>query len=103
MFLNKMTQEKFKKPIIRAHLLIKGRVQGVFFRASTKDKALSLGLLGWVRNLPNGQVEIIAQGKPQDVNALIAWARSGPSMAQVDDIDVNWEEPSSTEGRFQVR
>jgi acylphosphatase len=102
-FLKKMTQEKFKKQIIRAHLLISGRVQGVFYRASTQDKALSLDLHGWVCNLPNGQVEIVAQGKPENVHALIAWARSGPPMAQVDDVDVSWEEPSPTVKGFRVR
>jgi acylphosphatase len=98
-----MTQEKFKKQIIRAHLLISGKVQGVFYRASTRDSALSLGLLGWVRNLSNGQVEIVAQGNPQDVHALITWARSGPPMAQVDDVDISWEEPSPKENGFQIR
>ena len=103
MFLKKMTQEKFKKQIMRSHLLISGRVQGVFFRASTKDKALSLGLVGWVRNLPNGQVEIVVQGVQHEVETLISWARIGPPVARVDAIDIAYQEPSPQDKEFRIR
>jgi len=97
-----MMQEREDSLIVRAHLLISGRVQGVFYRASTQDKARSLGLRGWVRNLPDGRVEIIAQGDPDDVQALIAWAHDGPPLAVVDDVEITWEEPSIESG-FSVR
>ena len=84
-------------------MLISGHVQGVFYRASTQDKAHSLGLSGWVSNLPDRRVEIIAQGSPHDVQALIMWAHTGPPLAQVSDVDVTWEEPRSGEIGFCVR
>ncbi len=95
-------QEKVDNRTIRAHLLISGRVQGVLYRASTQNKARSLGLHGWVRNLPDGRVEVIAQGKVDDVEALIAWAHLGPPLAIVENVDVTWEEPCSESG-FSVR
>ena len=63
-----------------------GRVQGVFFRASTRRKARELGLVGWVKNRPDGSVEIMAQGDEQAVQALIEWAYDGPDRARVDEL-----------------
>ncbi|HDL85026.1 MAG TPA: acylphosphatase [Candidatus Acetothermia bacterium] len=96
-------QERGDNQTIRAHLLISGRVQGVFYRTSTQDKARSLGLSGWVCNLPDGRVEIIVQGRPEDVQELIVWAHSGPPLAIVDEVDVTWEEPLAGEIGFRVR
>ena len=63
--------------------LVSGRVQGVYFRAHTRDQALQLGLSGWVRNLPSGQVEILACGPTVEVEKLIAWLWQGPREARV--------------------
>ena len=73
---------------------VSGKVQGVFFRASTRDKARSLGIVGHAKNLPDGRVEVIACGEEQEINELIAWLREGPRMArveslQIEDIDVD--------------
>ena len=77
----------------RAHLLIGGRVQGVGFRYSTTIEADSLGLSGWVRNLPDGRVEVVAEGPRAVVERLIEWCRQGPRYAWVDKVDVDWEAP----------
>jgi acylphosphatase len=69
-----------------------GHVQGVFFRASTRRKALELGLSGWVRNLPDGSVEWVAEGDSHRIDALVAWCRDGgPSGARVDQVDLSEE------------
>jgi acylphosphatase len=64
-------------------ITVTGKVQGVFYRQSTKEKALELGLTGTVKNLPNGNVHIMASGSPQQLNALVAWCKQGPPTAQV--------------------
>jgi len=69
-------------------LTVTGRVQGVWFRSSTRDEALRLGLSGSVRNLANGGVEIIASGDEMQVERLIAWAQQGPPSAEVNDLQV---------------
>jgi len=70
------------------HLLIHGRVQGVWFRESMRSEAERLGVTGWVRNAPDGSVEAVVQGPDTAVDALIAWARMGPPHARVDRIDL---------------
>ena len=70
------------------HLLIFGRVQGVWFRESMRREAERLGIGGWVRNAPDGSVEAVIQGSDEAVDALIAWARSGPPQAQVERIEL---------------
>jgi acylphosphatase len=67
---------------------VSGRVQGVWFRASTQEKALELGVRGYVRNLPNGNVEFAAVGEDEKVDALLEWANRGPQMARVDKVRV---------------
>lgn len=69
-------------------LVVTGRVQGVYYRASTCEKAQVLGLVGQVRNLPGGQVEVVAQGAAADLQALLDWCWQGPPAAQVTDIQV---------------
>lgn len=66
--------------------LVSGRVQGVWFRGSTRQKALALGLAGWARNLPDGRVEVVASGPARDVDTLCAWLHHGPTLARVDDV-----------------
>ena len=87
----------------RAHLLISGRVQGVWYRQSTKQAADRIGgLCGWVRNLPDGRVEAVAEGPEEKIEALIAWCREGPRLASVRDIDVTWHEPEGGASGFDV-
>ncbi|MCA9673306.1 MAG: acylphosphatase [Myxococcales bacterium] len=69
------------------HLRISGRVQGVFYRASARDKALSLGLRGWVRNRRDGSVELVAAGDDEALARLAAWCERGPPSARVDIVE----------------
>lgn len=89
--------------IARIHLFISGRVQGVFFRAYTKEVAQNLGLVGWVKNLEDGRVEIIAEGKKTDLQKLIEWCRQGPTGARVDDIEIIYEEPTNEFKSFEIK
>ncbi|TMB59092.1 MAG: acylphosphatase [Deltaproteobacteria bacterium] len=88
---------------VRAHLLIRGRVQGVWYRGSMENEAERLGVAGWVRNRPDGAVEAEVEGEREAVEALIAWARHGPPAARVTDVEVRWTEPRGERGRFVVR
>jgi len=74
----------------RVHLLVSGRVQGVFYRQSTVDEARRLGLAGWVRNLPDGRVEVLAEGEREGLEALARFCRRGPPAARVDDVAAEW-------------
>lgn len=80
------------------HLLIKGKVQGVFFRASAKAKAVSLGLQGWVRNTPDGCVESIAQGSDEQLKQFIDWCRHGPKAAVVTSVEIGQTEAEACSG-----
>lgn len=70
------------------HYLVSGRVQGVFFRASTQEKAIECGVAGWVRNLADGRVEVLACGTEQQLAKLEAWLRQGPQMASVSQLQI---------------
>ncbi len=72
----------------RVRAIISGRVQGVWFRASTLEKALEYGVRGTVRNLVDGRVELVAEGEDAGVNQLLRWARNGPPMAAVDSVEL---------------
>ena len=87
---------------IARRLVASGRVQGVFFRDSTRREANRLGVTGWVRNRPDGTVEAYAEGAPEAVEALVRWAREGPRHADVDDVRVSEAEPAGCT-RFEVR
>lgn len=87
----------------RVHGFISGRVQGVFFRSSMRDKAVELGLTGWVRNLSDGRVEFVVEGAGEDVERLVSWARHGPPRAQVTGFELSEETPSDAETRFRIR
>ncbi len=91
---------KEKKQI---HLLISGKVQGVWYRASTREKAGQLGLTGWVRNLPDGRVEAVAEGEVTALEELIAWCRQGPPAARVSDVAVTWQDATDDFDGFTVR
>lgn len=71
---------------VRVRLVIGGRVQGVWFRDSTRMQATGLGVFGWVRNRPDGRVEVLAEGPEDRVNKLVAWCHHGPSHAHVTDV-----------------
>lgn len=75
----------------RVHLKVSGRVQGVYFRASTVEEARRLGLTGWVRNCPDSSVEVVAEGAREQLEKLIHWCRGGPPGAQVKEVSVEWE------------
>jgi acylphosphatase len=72
----------------RIRLIVKGRVQGVYFRASTVQQARHLGLTGWVMNRQDGSVELVAEGRSDGIEELIAWCRQGPPEARVDEVDL---------------
>lgn len=85
------------------HLLIAGYVQGVFFRAGTREIANSLSLSGWVRNLANGRVEVQAEGEMEDLQRLIEWARKGPKGAKVSDLKVEYGDFTGAFDGFKIR
>jgi acylphosphatase len=87
--------------VSRARVRIRGRVQGVFFRAEASERARSLGLAGWVRNCPDGSVEAVFEGEDERVASMVDWCRRGPSGARVDGIDVKWEQAAGEAG-FRV-
>jgi len=89
--------------MVRARVSIRGRVQGVYFRISTREEALARGVSGWVRNLTDGSVEMVAQGERPAVESLLAWCRQGPPRARVDEVLVQWEEAGGGLAGFEVR
>ena len=84
---------------VRARILVSGSVQGVFFRASTREQAQRLGVTGWVRNLLDGQVEAVLEGDRESVIQLMNWCRKGPPGARVTDLKVEW---GSYSGEFET-
>jgi acylphosphatase len=86
----------------RAHVRVHGSVQGVFFRVEARDRAHSMGVSGWVRNLPDGAVEAVFEGEDAQVDSMVEWSRRGPARAEVDDVDVSWEQPQGETG-FALR
>jgi acylphosphatase len=87
----------------RAHLFIDGRVQGVFYRAFTREIAHRLGLSGWARNLRDGKVEAVFEGEKKAVQEAIRQCYTGPPGAQVTAIDTQWEPSAGDETGFRVR
>jgi acylphosphatase len=79
-------------------VVVRGRVQGVFFRAETERRARSLGLAGWVRNNPDGTVEAVFEGDRARVESMLDWSRRGPALADVEGVDVEWESPRDDDG-----
>ena len=86
--------------IKRAHIYISGRVQGVWFRATAQGVAIDANLTGWVRNLRDGRVEIVAEGKEPDLQELVTWGDIGSDAAEVDDVEVSWTDPTHEFGAF---
>lgn len=87
---------------MRVRAIVHGRVQGVFFRDTTRREAEARGVTGWVGNRPDGTVEAVFEGDPVAVEAMVAFCREGPATAAVDRVDVSEEEPEGLVG-FDVR
>ena len=87
----------------RAHVYVSGSVQGVFFRDSAREKAEQLGVAGWVKNLPDGRVEVLLEGPPEQVREMIRWCEQGPPHATVEDVDAEFEGPGEDLDGFEVR
>lgn len=87
----------------RLHATVRGRVQGVGFRASAAAEARRMGLVGWVRNKLDGSVEVVAEGADGDADAFLAWLRKGPSLAHVTSVDPEWLAPAGDGVSFEVR
>jgi acylphosphatase len=87
---------------IRRRVTVRGAVQGVFFRESTRRKAAEAGVAGWVTNQPDGSVEAVFEGPPDAVEQMVEFAREGPTAAEVDSVDVAEQAPEGL-SRFDVR
>ena len=96
------TNEDTKNNLRRTRALVSGRVQGVLFRDSTREKAEALGLSGWVRNLSDGRVEAVFEGPEDRVAEMISWCEEGPPNAEVQNVSVEQEDPEGLKG-FGVR
>jgi acylphosphatase len=95
-----MGTERFMEPLkVRIEITVHGRVQGVAFRWYTQKKALSLGLTGWVKNLPDGSVRILAEGPRMDLEAFCDWTARGPDHCRIDRQDISWSEAA---GKFDA-
>jgi len=86
----------------RAHVFVSGKVQGVFYRATTRDRARDAGVDGWVRNLDDGRVEAVFEGPEPAVESMAEWCHEGSARARVDDVEVTYEDPEGLDG-FEVR
>jgi acylphosphatase len=87
----------------RAHVRVSGQVQGVFFRDSTRQKAEELGLAGWVRNVPGGQVEALFEGPSEKVEEMVRWCEEGPQRASVENVDTDFENAEGDLEGYEVR
>ena len=88
---------------VRAHVLVSGMVQGVFFRSETQYEAKKRNVTGWVRNLPDGMVEAVFEGEEEKVKELINFCKHGPPGARVASVDVRWEKYTGEFKDFEIR
>lgn len=88
--------------MVRAHVYVSGRVQGVFFRDSARKEAELRGVAGWARNLPDGRVEAVFEGPEEAVEAMVRWCGEGTPWAKVEDVEATREDPEGLEG-FRIR
>lgn len=86
----------------RVHVIVAGRVQGVFFRAFTREEAMKLKLAGWVRNRPDGSVEAVVEGEPEAVNRMVSWFYRGSPMSSVSRVQVTAEEAVGETDSFEI-
>ncbi len=87
---------------VRAHVLVTGQVQGVYYRASTRERATEVGVDGWVKNLEDGRVEAVFEGAESDVETVIEWCHTGSQRARVEDVEFEYGDPEGLEG-FEIR
>ncbi len=87
---------------VRARVIVSGRVQGVAFRFEARRAAGRIGVVGWVRNLPDGRVEAVIEGERRRVEEMIAWCRRGPALARVDGLETAWEKPQGDFSDFAI-
>ena len=87
----------------RVRITITGMVQGVFFRAKTRNEAIRNNVKGWVRNLSDGRVEAVFEGKPEDVDRVVSWCRIGPSLAEVKSVEAFVEPYTGAFTDFTIR
>ena len=90
------------KEKVRAHVIISGRVQGVFFRMETMRTAEAMGIVGWVRNQRDGTVEAVFEGNQAQVEKMLSWCHEGPSHARVTHVKIDWEEYTDAFTGFEV-
>jgi acylphosphatase len=88
--------------MVRAHILVTGRVQGVFYRGTAQQEGRRLGLVGEIRNLPDGSVEAIVEGERASIDEFVRWCRRGPEMAEVEDVEVTLGEAKGGFRAFSV-
>jgi len=88
---------------VRVHLFISGIVQGVFFRAHTRNSARSLNLTGWVKNMDDGRVEVVVEGIRSRITEFIGWCHKGPAAASVLSVEVKWQQATGEFEDFEVR
>jgi acylphosphatase len=86
----------------RVHIIVRGRVTGVFFRAASQREARRLGVTGWVKNRADGSVELLAEGEEEAVREIVSWAHHGPSAARVDHVDVRWRGYTGEFAEFRI-
>ncbi|MFC7138831.1 acylphosphatase [Halosimplex aquaticum] len=87
---------------MRAHVCVSGKVQGVYYRATTRDEARERGVDGWVKNLDDGRVEAVFEGPEDAVESMVEWCHEGSSRARVDDVEAEYGEPEGIDG-FEIR
>lgn len=83
--------------------MVSGFVQGIGFRHATRQKAWELGIFGWVKNLPDGRVEIIAEGSRERLEGLVNWANRGPLLAEVSHVGVEWLSATGEFNSFEIK
>lgn len=87
----------------RIHVLVSGKVQGVFFRANTRHVASQMGLKGYVKNLQDGSVEVVAEGRKNVLDDFIEFCKKGPKGSEIENVDVRWDKPKNEFKAFDVR
>lgn len=86
----------------RIHLYLSGKVQGVYFRAYTKQEADALHITGWVKNTSDGRVEIVAEGEKEHIDSFLEWCREGPPQAHVSNTQIQWQNATDEFNQFSI-